>query len=706
MRKILLFATLFLMTVGLMAQQVLFEDFSEGEMPPQGWTIDAQTSNWSVSSTPNAGGSSPEGQMSWSPQFNTTTRLISPSIDLTGNTKVLLQFRQMIDHYSGSYQIGVATRSNGGAWAMAWSRTISSSVSAEQVSVVIEDVNVNSAGFQFCIYFSGSSYNLNDWFIDDISLIIPANTDAAVTHINVPTYFTGPMDVATTVTNLGLSPLTSLKLNWQVDDLEVHTATLDALNAALGETIPFTFTDQLELSAGIYNLRIWVSEVNGATGPDDIAANDTLAKTIRIPTQTLPRKPFFEEFTSSTCGPCASFNNGVLNPFVNQHGEEIVLVKYQMNWPGSGDPYYTEEGGSRRNYYGVNAVPMLFVDGKNVATSSPGVNTAFNNSIANPAFVTISGQYTVTGTEVGIHAEITSFTDIDNATLHVVIFEGVTTGNKRTNGETEFHHVMMRLLPDGNGSLSTLQTGVPVQINHQIDMTGTHVEEMEDLFVAIFLQDNVTKEVFQAEYATLTGALIVTEPANNAAGVQVDEPLTVTFSQPVRLPGGEELTAANALTVFSLERTDNSKTPVEFTAEVSADKTTVTLTPVAPLAESAQYTLTVLPLENYSGMATQTCVTYFTTETTTGTAINDASALRAFPNPAAAYTEISGLAACGRIYDITLTDLMGKDIRKYAIPATESDLVRLSLQALQEGCYLIRIRTEKVNQSLRVVVLK
>lgn len=114
----------------------------------------------------------------------------------------------------------------------------------------------------------------------------------------------------------------------------------------------------------------------------------------------------------------------------------------------------------------------------------------------------------------------------------------------------------------------------------------------------------------------------------------------------------------------------------------------------------------MLPLENYSGMATQTCVTYFTTETTTGTAINDASALRAFPNPAAAYTEISGLAACGRIYDITLTDLMGKDIRKYAIPATESDLVRLSLQALQEGCYLIRIRTEKVNQSLRVVVLK
>ena len=348
---------------------------------------------------------------------------------------------------------------------------------------------------------------------------------------------------------------------------------------------------------------------------------------------------------------------------------------------------------------------MLFVDGKNVATSSPGVNTAFNNSMASPAFVAISGQYTITGTEVGINAEIISYTDIDNATLHVVIFEGITTENKRTNGETEFHHVMMRLLPDGNGSLTTLQAGIPVQISHLIDMTGTNVEEMEDLFVAIFLQDNVTKEVFQAEYAILSGALIVTEPANNAAGVQVDEPLIITFSQPVRLAGGEELTAANASTVFSLEQTDNSKTPVEFTAEVSEDKTVVTLTPVAPLAGGAQYTLTVLPLENYSGMATHTCVSHFTTETTTGTAVVSTSALRAFPNPAGEYTEVSGLAACGRIYDITLTDLSGKEIRKFAVPASGNNLARLTMQSVQQGFYLIRIRAEKGNHILRIVVL-
>ena len=34
-----------------------------------------------------------------------------------------------------------------------------------------------------------------------------------------------------------------------------------------------------------------------------------------------------------------------------------------MNWPGNGDPYYTEEGGTRRFYYGVDGVPMAFLDG-------------------------------------------------------------------------------------------------------------------------------------------------------------------------------------------------------------------------------------------------------------------------------------------------------------------------------------------------------
>lgn len=216
--------------------------------------------------------------------------------------------------------------------------------------------------------------------------------------------------------------------------------------------------------------------------------------------------PFFEEFTSSTCGPCASFNNSVFNPFLAQNEEELVYVKYQMDWPGAGDPYYTEEGGVRRAYYGVNAVPMLYVDGKNVATTSPGVNAAFTNSLATPAFIDIDSYYAIDGNNVIIKGQFISYADLVDATLHIVVFEGITTQNVASNGETEFHHVMMRLLPDGYGtSIATIQNGEPFQFEHNVDMSTTNVEEMDDLQVAIFLQDNVTKEIFQAAYADLSG---------------------------------------------------------------------------------------------------------------------------------------------------------------------------------------------------------
>lgn len=688
------------------AQTVLNETFSGGTFPPSGWTIDAQAGNWSAGNSANAGGSAPEAHMSWSPQFNTTTRLISPVLDMAGTTTALLQFRQMIDHYGGSYQIGVATRSNGGTWTNAWTRTVSSSYAAEQISIPISDANIGSASFQFCIFFSGSSYNLNDWFIDDVVLTIPAGLDAAVSSIQVPTYFTGTRDVKAGITNMGLTDLASFRLSWQIDDNEIHSDNITTQNISLGNSYNHTFSDQINLEPGIYTLKIWVDQVNGNPAGDDVTENDTLTKTLRIPVQTVPRKPFMEEFTSSTCGPCASFNNSVLNPFIAQHDEEVVLVKYQMNWPGSGDPYYTEEGGVRRNYYGVAAVPMFYVDGKNVATSSSAVNTAFNNSLDNPAFVEITGHYTIDGSNVGIDANITAYTDIDNATLHVVIFEGITTENRRTNGETEFHHVMMRLLPDGSGSQAVLQTGIPQQISHNVDMTGTNVEEMEDLFVAIFLQDNVTKDVFQAAYATLSGAIISSVPANLSTGVSISDPLLINFSHAVRQPGGAELTNENVSEYVSLELTGSSREAVEFTAEINPDKNLITVTPAADLNEASVYQLTVLPLENYNGTPTYSYTSTFTTETGTASKLLKTGLIKIHPNPASSFINIKGLEKIQGEISVTLTDYSGKIVLQMNVTSGQKNSPRIPVNNLTEGIYLITVRSVDFIESERVIISK
>ena len=58
--------------------------------------------------------------------------------------------------------------------------------------------------------------------------------------------------------------------------------------------------------------------------------------------QTPERKVLVEELTSSTCGPCAQLNN-LFNPWLANNAEKVTVIKYQMNWPGTGDPYYTAE---------------------------------------------------------------------------------------------------------------------------------------------------------------------------------------------------------------------------------------------------------------------------------------------------------------------------------------------------------------------------
>lgn len=509
MKKRLLLFTLIISCLLSQAQVVLNEQFDSGTFPPTGWSIDSHAANWSAENTSAAGGSAPEAFFYYYPDFNGTTRLISPVIDLTGHSTILLEFSHFIDHYDLSYNIGIATRSGEGEWSTAWSISVNSSISATTIMVPVSDANTGSSDFQFCLYFSGNSYNINSWSVDNIKLSIPAELDGAITKINTPTYFISD-NVTSVISNVGLTTITGFKVKWQVDDGPVQTDTITGLDLSLGDSYNYVSTQILTPEAGLHTLSVWILNVNGNVNPDDVPANDIAEKTISIPSQTVEKVPFFEEFTSSTCGPCAYFNNDIFNPFLSQNESELVYVKYQMDWPGAGDPYYTDEGGDRRNYYGVNAVPMLYVEGKNVSTTSSGVNNAFNDALNTLAFVVVSSYYTVDGNSLYVRGYFQSYADLFNTTLHIIAFENLTTENEASNGETEFHHVMMKMIPNAQGTyFDTIQAGIAYEFEHTVDMSGTFVEEMEDLNVAIFLQENSTREVFQSAYANQSGVGVV-----------------------------------------------------------------------------------------------------------------------------------------------------------------------------------------------------
>ena len=506
MKPKLLFLALFMMITSInFGQTFLWESFDAGQMPPTGWSLNGLPSQWSIGNSNNAGAVIPEGKFSYT-SGTTTTRLISPMIDLTGMTTVKLSFRFFYDYYGNpAPKIGVATRSHNGAWTSVWEQTPTSNVGPIQKNIDIANADVGQTEFQFCVYLNGNMFNLDYVYVDNFLLFSPLPKDAAlVSLIGTPhySYFAEPLPVKGTIINSGNATITSADMQWQLDGGTVYNSSFTGLNVPPMGSYDFTFADQITASVGFHDLNVWITNVNGS--PDDYLPNDTLYKQLNRVCKTMDKKPLFEEFTSSTCSPCKEFNTDFV-PWCLSHEDDITLVKYQMDWPGSGDPYYTPEGGVRKDYYGVGGVPDLYCNGGAVVTDIGEVQTTYDQAITEIGIINLVATHTFTGHVIDVTATVLPYADFSDCRLYIVVMEKVTHNNIGGNGETSFHHVMMKMIPDAEGSTLNLQDRVPVTITESIDLTGTFVEEWDDLIVGLFVQDYGRKTVYQSDYSVEDG---------------------------------------------------------------------------------------------------------------------------------------------------------------------------------------------------------
>ena len=497
MKKTLLFAFAILFATATMAQNraVLLQESFDGTSMPTGWTISGQPNNWSVSGTNNAGGEPNEMHLTWSPQFNGMTRLVSPAVNLTGVNSVIFSFKHALDNYSGSNTIGIATSSDGGTtWNQGWSQGYSTS-SSWSVSQEITTPDMGLANVQFCIFFNGSSYNINDWFFDDILIFSLENLDINLTGVTLSDFVgSGTIQFGITVFNMGTTNVNSIEASYQVEGFGAVTETFTVNIPSLG-TSTLNFTTPTTLAPGSYNVNYSINLVNGQE--DDNADNNVLSKAVNVAVATAHRYPMIEHFSSSTCGPCVQPNT-VMHNFCNNNEGRYTYTKYQMNWPGNGDPYYTQEGGVRRNYYSVNAVPMAFMDGGNLNFN--GVQNQFDQHAEVPAFFDIAGSFAVEGNTINVKADIMPYVDA-NARVFISVNEKETHGNVGSNGETSFHHIFMKMLTSTSGENIDFATGEIQHFEYTQDLSSTNVEEMSDLEVAIWIQNQGSKEVYNSHYA-------------------------------------------------------------------------------------------------------------------------------------------------------------------------------------------------------------
>ena len=353
----------------------------------------------------------------------------------------------------------------------------------------------------------------------------------------------GPAAVTGQFRNFGNTNITSATIDWRLDSGPVHVTDLTGLAVDTLGTCNFTCSDLINTPLGNHQLVVWIDKVNGVKDP--YPHDDTLAMAVRRVSHTESNRPLYEEFTSSTCIPCAFFNTD-FEPWCTDHKDEITLLKYQMNWPSPGDPYYTPEGGSRRSYYGVIAIPALFVGGASYPTDMDAVKGAFAVAQQKQGLAKIAASFNLNLPNLHIKATVLPFDGLTNPVVHAIVFEEATTGNVRTNGETSFQHVMMKMIPDSTGTPATLTDRVPFTIDKTVDLTGTHVENYFDLGVVLFIEDYQSKQVFQSGYA-LRNKVFGTEArlaSLSTSGVPLAGFSPDLFSYNETLPGGTAMVPA------------------------------------------------------------------------------------------------------------------------------------------------------------------
>ena len=674
MKKALLFAFAMLFATAMTAQNraVLLQESFDGTTLPAGWTIDANNSNWSVSATNNAGGEANEMKLDWSPQFNGTTRLISPAVDLTGISSVVFSFKHALDNYSGSNTIGVATTSDGTTWNQAWSQGYSTSSSWE-VSQEINTPDMGQANVQFCIFFSGNSYNINDWYFDDIMVFTLENLDLAVTAATLPNFIgSGETSFGINVFNFGATTVTSVEASYEVEGMDAVTETFEVDIPSLGSGV-LNFNTTTLLIPGSYNVVYTLNLVNGQE--DDVTDNNTYEKSVSVAIGAAERIPMIEHFSSSTCGPCVSVNTQMLN-FCNNNPGRFTYTKYQMNWPSPGDPYYTEEGGTRRTYYGVNAVPQCFLDGEDQGYAAV-QQTVFDEHAERTAFMDIRGSFSVDGNTISIKADVMPFVDAD-ARVFVSVNEKETHGNVGSNGETSFHHVFMKMLPNAQGTSTNFTSCEAQHFEFSQDMSGTHVEEMSDLEVSIWVQNYTSKEVFNSRfayeytdehpYAVENLTLIQDEGAEENTMVASWE--APTMGNPI----GYNVYVNNVLVAENT--TDLSYT---FTGELGAF-----------------YTVAVVALYDEDKTSVKMLVGM---ENTWSVEENEASVCKVYPNPASSQVRIE---AENDIESVKVYNVLGALVE--TIPAN-AKTVNVNLNPYSNGVYFFNIRQSNGTVSNQRVVV-
>lgn len=212
-----------------------------------------------------------------------------------------------------------------------------------------------------------------------------------------------------------------------------------------------------------------------------------------------------ESFTNTGCGPCAAYNP-TMDALIAANADKIAAIKYHVNWPSANDPMYlhnTGENGSRTNYYGVNSVPHVVIDGTRFSGNPAQLNQSIINQLTpleSPMELRLTYNVDVAQNTITVYVMGRATTDIiGSPKLYVGVIEKEIhfTSAPGPNGERDFYSVMKKLLPSASGTaLGELVAGD--YFTYTFTWELANIYNMDQLDAIAWVQNADTKDVYQA----------------------------------------------------------------------------------------------------------------------------------------------------------------------------------------------------------------
>ena len=520
----------------------------------------------------------------------------------------------------------------------------------------------------FCIYFDGSTSNIDYWYFDDITISTETELDLQLVSNDMPIDLSaGEKEVVFTVQNLGVEKISSFEARYEIGDISISETF--SVDMAQFESQQLTFENKANLLPGNYNVKIEILSVNG--GEDGNLSNNVIEKEINVALGVTQRIPMIEHFSSSTCVPCVGINSQMHQLTENNPGK-FAYTKYPTDIPSPGDPYYTAEVGIRKGFYGINSVPQVILNGTNLGSSSIS-QYQLEESYNTNAYVNIKGAFNMEGNTINVTTDVMSYIDIENAKVFISVNEKHTTGNASSNGETDFYHIMMKMLGDANGNDISLKAGEYQRFEFSYDMSQTNAEEMNDLEVAVWIQDINTKEVFNSSFLyEYTGHRY---PARNMEMTENADTYIVTWEAPEQgTPTGYNVYFNNELV---LENTS------DLSYSFAKDEEFYIVEVVALYEEGTSVGIIASDLDGVSIQET----------------MSEDGNVEVYPNPARDYIKLS--ANNCQLSAVRVYNVLGMMIEEIEINSNE---IEINFSDYNPGIYFFNIQTEKGNVTKKIVV--